>query len=123
MVIHWITFSSMQTIVELPEFRRRVTGLLKEEEKSALISYLAVHPQAGDLLQGTGGIRKLRWSAQGKGKSGGVRVIYYFHNAQMPLFLLTLFGKGEKANISKSERNDLARLTSALVKNYGGTHE
>lgn len=113
----------MQTIVELPEFRRRVTGLLKEEEKSALISYLAVHPQAGDLLQGTGGIRKLRWSAQGKGKSGGVRVIYYFHNAQMPLFLLTLFGKGEKANISKSERNDLARLTSALVKNYGGTHE
>ena len=123
MVIHWITFSSMQTIVELPEFRRRVTGLLKEEEKSALISYLAVHPQAGDLLQGTGGIRKLRWSAQGKGKSGGVRVIYYFHNAQMPLFLLTLFGKGEKANISKSERNDLAKLTSALVKNYGGTHE
>ena len=50
----------MQTIVELPEFRRRVTGLLKEEEKSALINYLAVHPQAGDLLQGTGGIRKLR---------------------------------------------------------------
>ena len=50
-------------------------------------------------MQGTGGIRKLRWSAQGKGKSGGVRVIYYHHSESMPLFLLTLFGKGEKATV------------------------
>ena len=59
-------------------------------------------------MQGTGGIRKLRWSAQGRGKSGGVRVIYYFHNETMPLFLLTVFGKGEKANLTKGVRNDLA---------------
>jgi len=71
-------------------------------------------------MQGTGGIRKLRWSAQGKGKSGGVRVIYYYHNKSMPLFLLTLFGKGEKSNLTKSERNDLAKFTSLLIKNYGG---
>ena len=70
-------------------------------------------------MQGTGGIRKLRWSAQGKGKSGGVRVIYYHHNESMPLFLLTLFGKGEKANLSKSECNDLTKFTSLLIKNYG----
>jgi hypothetical protein len=70
-------------------------------------------------MQGTGGIRKLRWSAKGKGKSGGVRVIYYFHNGTMPLFLLTLFGKGEKANLSKAERNELAKLTSLLRKIYG----
>lgn len=71
-------------------------------------------------MQGTGGIRKLRWSAHGKGKSGGVRVIYYYHNESIPLFLLTVFGKGEKANLSKSERNDLTRFTSLLVKQYGG---
>ncbi len=74
-------------------------------------------------MQGTGGIRKLRWSAQGRGKSGGVRVIYYFHNETMPLFLLTVFGKGEKANLTKDERNDLAKFTSLIVKNYGGHHE
>jgi len=74
-------------------------------------------------MQGTGGIRKLRWSAQGKGKSGGVRVVYYYHNGTMPLFLLTVFGKGEKANLSKSERNELAKFTALLRKHYGGNDD
>lgn len=71
-------------------------------------------------MQGTGGIRKLRWASGGKGKSGGVRVIYYYHNESIPLFLLTIFGKGEKANLSKTERNELSKFTSILAKNYGG---
>ncbi|WP_286876433.1 type II toxin-antitoxin system RelE/ParE family toxin [Marinimicrobium sp. UBA4509] len=111
---------AMQTIVELPEFIKRASNLLKDEEKASIINYLAFHPQGGDIMQGTGGIRKLRWSAQGKGKSGGVRVIYYYHNGSVPLFLLTVFGKGEKANISKSERNELSKLTDLLLKRYGG---
>lgn len=74
-------------------------------------------------MQVTGGIKKFRWAVQGKGKSGGVRVIYYYHNGGIPLFLLTVFGKGEKANISKSERNELSKLTSLLVKKYGGGYE
>jgi hypothetical protein len=110
----------MQTIVELPEFLRRSEKLLKESERQSIINYLASHPAAGDIMQGTGGIRKLRWSAQDKGKSGGVRIIYYFHNEKIPLFLLTVFGKGEKANLTKSERNELAKFTSLLIKNYGG---
>ena len=113
----------MQTIVELPEFLRKSRKLLKDSERQSIINYLALHPSSGDLLQGTGGIRKLRWSAQGKGKRGGVRVIYYRHNEAMPLFLLTVFGKGEKANISKGERNELATLSSLLVRNYGGQDE
>lgn len=111
---------SMQTIVELPEFIRKAQSVLKEGEKASIIGYLAVHPLSGDLIQGTGGIRKLRWSAQGKGKSGGVRVIYYCHNESIPLFLLTVFGKGEKANLSKAERNTLSKLTSLLLTQYGG---
>ena len=71
---------------------------------------------AGNIMQGTGGIRKLRWAAKGKGKSGGVIIIYYYHNESIPLFLLTVFGKGEKANLTKTERNDLAKLISLLVK-------
>ncbi|MCP5206758.1 MAG: type II toxin-antitoxin system RelE/ParE family toxin [Hahellaceae bacterium] len=113
----------MQTIVELPEFIRKASGLLKEDERLSIIKYLAVHPLSGDLMQGTGGIRKLRWAAQGKGKSGGVRVVYYYHNESIPLFLLTVFGKGERANISKSERNELSKFTSLLLKQYGGQNE
>jgi hypothetical protein len=112
----------MQTIVELPEFQKRAVNLLKGEERTRIINYLAFHPQSGDLMQGTGGIRKLRWSAKGKGKSGGVRVIYYYHNDTVPLFLLTVFGKGEKANLSKAERNDLAKFTGVLLKHYGGSN-
>ncbi len=108
----------MQTIVELPEFLRKSDKLLRNSEKQSMINCLALQPESGDIMQGTGGIRKLRWSAQGKGK--GVRVIYYYHNESLPLFLLTLFGKGEKANLTKAERNDLARFTSLLIKNYGG---
>ncbi len=110
----------MQTIVELPEFIRKSDKLLSQSEKNSIINYLALHPASGDIMQGTGGIRKLRWSAQGKGKSGGVRVIYYYHNQTIPLFLLTVFGKGEKSNLSKQERNELATITSLLVKNYRG---
>ena len=110
----------MQTIVELPEYTKRSDKLLNESESNSIINYLAAHPAAGNIMQGTGGIRKLRWSSQGRGKSGGVRVIYYYHNQSMPLFLLTLFGKGEKDNLTKGERNDLAKFTSQLISNYGG---
>jgi len=60
-------------------------------------------------------VRKLRWGRGGQGKSGGVRVIYYFHSEAMPLYLLTLFAKNERANIIKAERNDLAKLVDVLV--------
>ena len=111
---------AMQTIVELPEFLRKSDKLLTNSQRLSIINYWAEHPASGDVMQGTGGIRKLRWSAQGRGKSGGVRVIYYYHNESIPLFLLTVFGKGEKSNLSKSERNELAKFTSLLIKQYGG---
>lgn len=113
----------MQAIVELPEFHKRALSRLSAEEKVCVINYLAAHPAAGDLIRETGGLRKLRWATKGKGKSGGVRVIYYYHNEEIPLFLLTLFSKGEKANLSKAERNELAKLTELLKSTYGGTHE
>ncbi|WP_198342162.1 type II toxin-antitoxin system RelE/ParE family toxin [Nitrosococcus watsonii] len=67
-------------------------------------------------MQGTGSIRKLRWTRQGSGKSGGVRVVYYYHDERIPLYLLTAFGKGEKDNLSKAKRNELAKLVQLLVK-------
>lgn len=111
----------MLTIVELPEYQRRIKTLLTPEENIGLINHLASTPEGGVLLQGAGGIRKLRWAAKGKGKSGGVRVIYYFYNRTMPLFLLTVFGKSEKANITQAEAHELAELASLLKQHYGAS--
>ncbi len=105
----------MLTVAELPGYIRTANKLLTEAERLEIINYLAAHPKDGDLMEGTGGVRKLRWGRGGQGKSGGVRVIYYFHDAEMPLYLLTLFAKGERANLSKAERNELASLTALLV--------
>jgi hypothetical protein len=110
----------MQTIVELPEYLREAEKVLGDEEKSGIINILARKPKSGVLVTGTGGIRKLRWVRPGTGKSSGVRVIYYYHNQSIPLFLLTLFAKGEKSNLSKSERNDLAQLAQILRSHYAG---
>jgi hypothetical protein len=105
----------MITVAEVPEYLRRAEKLLSDAERRDVIEYLAAHPKAGDLMEGTGGVRKLRWGRGGQGKSGGVRVIYYFHSEVMPLYLLTLFAKNERANISKAERNELAGLVDILV--------
>src|SRR5689334_16973658 len=105
----------MMTVAELPAYQRRASKLLADEDRRAVVDYLAAHPKAGDLIEGTGGVRKLRWSRDGRGRSGGVRVIYYFHSEAMPLYLLTLFAKNERANLSKAECNELGELVEVLV--------
>lgn len=113
----------MITVAETVPFQRKVKQLLSDLEKSELISYLAENPSSGVLIQGTGGIRKLRWARSGVGKSGGVRVIYYFHNEMMPLYLLTLFGKNEKANITMEEKYILSKVVTELVKYWRQRNE
>ena len=110
----------MLTVAELSEYIRTADKLLSAAERQDVIRYLAENPKAGDLMEGTGGVRKLRWSRGSQGKSGGVRVIYYFHDAQMPLYLLTLFSKGDKVNLTKAERNELAGLVDVLVSIWKG---
>lgn len=107
--------STMITVAETHTFQKKVSKILSDKERNNLISYIASHPNAGDILQGTGGIRKLRWRKSGIGKSGGIRVIYYYHDEWMPLYLLTVFDKGEKANMTKSERNQLSKVVKELV--------
>jgi hypothetical protein len=113
----------MQTIVELPEYLRQSASLLGDDEKSRIINALARNPTAGVLISGTGGIRKLRWARPGTGKSSGVRIIYFYHNQGMPLFLLTLFAKGDISNLSKAERNELAHLAQILRSHYAGKRQ
>ena len=105
----------MITIAETESFLKKSSKLLPVEDKGNLISYLSEHPSAGDVIQGTGGIRKLRWAKGNKGKSGGFRVIYYFHNESMPLYLLAVFSKNEKINISSEEKHILSKSVKELV--------
>jgi hypothetical protein len=83
-----------------------------------VISFLAANPEAGDVIPETGGGRKLRWRARGRGKRGGVRVIYYYHNESLPVFLISVFAKNEKANLTKAERNEMKNLLPRLVAGY-----
>jgi mRNA-degrading endonuclease RelE of RelBE toxin-antitoxin system len=108
------------TVVETGRFLKDAARLMPEPARIALVEFVATNPQAGDLIPGTGGVRKLRWALPDRGKRGGARVIYYFHSERLPVFLLAAYGKNEKANLSKAERNAIARLVSMLVEGYPG---
>ena len=107
-------------VVETVTYQRKAEKLLTTEEQSSLITMLATDPECGVLVKGTGGVRKVRFATGGRGKSGSVRVVYFFHDLQMPLFLLTVFAKNKKANLSQAERNALKKLTANLVREFGG---
>lgn len=113
----------MITVAETKAFQRKIEQLLSDQEKEDLIAYLAEYPNAGTLMKNAGGIRKLRWAQSGRGKSGGIRVIYYFHSELMPVYLLAAFGKNEKANLSKEERNLLAKSVKELVASWRKRNE
>lgn len=80
-----------------------------------MVDALARHPHAGDLMAGTGGARKVRFPGRGKGKSGGYRTIHYFGGDDIPIFLLALVDKGQRANLSKAQRNELAQSLGGLA--------
>ena len=106
------------TVVETPEFLSSTRKLMSEEERAVLVDYLAYNPAAGDLMVGTGGVRKLRWGLEGRGKRGGARVVYFHHDAGMPLFALTAYAKNERADLSGQDRNHFKRLTALLVESF-----
>jgi len=109
----------MQTVVETTAYLSAAKGAgMSDDERQAVVDMIAADPEAGAIMPRCGGARKVRVAKPGGGKSGGYRVITYFGGADMPVFLLTVFGKGEKANLSEGEKNQLAALTKALRDTY-----
>jgi hypothetical protein len=106
------------SVIETQSYQTRGAKLLTRDEQDRVVEMIARDPTCGVVLKETGGIRKVRLAAGERGKSGGVRVVYYFHNDVMPAFLLTLFAKNEKDNLSKSERNSLAALVGELARHF-----
>ena len=106
------------TCVEMPGFLAAANRLLPDDERMRLIDYLACNPSAGDLIAGTGGLRKLRWGLPGRGKRGGARIITFFHNEDMPLFLIAAYAKNDKDNLSAADKAVFRQLVEKLVERY-----
>lgn len=106
----------MHAVCETHAFRRDAEDVgMSEDEVFDLITFLSENPTAGDPIAGTNGCRKLRRAGRGKGKSGGYRTITFYSGESCPVYLITVFGKGEKANLTKGERNSLAKIAKAIV--------
>jgi hypothetical protein len=100
----------LMVFIETPVFTRQVRELLTDESYAKFQVYLALNPDAGDVIQGTGGLRKVRWAAGGRGKSGGVRVIYFHLSAQAQCRMLLAYRKGIKDDLTPTEKKALRKL-------------
>jgi hypothetical protein len=108
----------MITIVDLPSYQVEADRIFSDDERDELADFIAANPHFGKIIPGTGGVRKIRWRARGHGKRGGARVIYYFRDLNMPVFLLAVYAKGEKLDLSAGEKDQVRRLVDHLVRQY-----
>lgn len=106
------------TVVETRPFIADAEKCLSDSEHEEFIEHIACNPTAGVVIPGTGGVRKIRWGAAGRGKRGGVRVIYYYHSERIPLFLLTVYAKSHKAALSPGEKAAMRRIVSEIIASY-----
>ncbi len=111
----------MHTVIETDSYLRDAKGAgMSEDERGEAANVISESPLGGAIMAETGGVRKVRLAGRGKGKSGGYRVIWWFGGDDIPVFLLSVFGKGEKDNLSKAECNALRRMTATLRESLTG---
>lgn len=110
---------AMHSVVETPDYLvdARATGI-DDAERIAIVDAIAADPEAGDEIKGTGGARKIRFAGRGKGKSGGYRIITFYSGQDVPVFLLNVFSKGERVDLTQAERNALKAELPMLVEEY-----
>jgi len=97
-------------IIETPIFTKLITGLMSDDEYKDLQEALVTRPEMGPLIKNSGGLRKVRWSLEGRGKSGGVRVIYYWMSADDQLYMLLAYPKNEQANLTDAQVSTLRKI-------------
>jgi hypothetical protein len=108
------------TVVELPLFQRLARDVWDDAEREAFVDFIARNPEAGDVIPETGGVRKVRWRRQGSGKRGGARVIYFYHDPQMPLFLMLAYAKAEREDMTPDQMKQVRALAAVLRQEYRG---
>jgi hypothetical protein len=105
-------------VVELAGYRRRADELLTPDERDAVIDLVAYEPACGDVIPGTGGLRKVRIGRGGSGKRGGARVIYYFYSAEFPVVLMALYAKNEKDDLTARDKKALAGTLTEIMASW-----
>jgi len=108
----------VQTVVETPSYLRAAEAIFTEAERQDIVAMVAANPDCGEAIAGTGGFRKVRVARSGMGKRGGARLIYIWRNEAFPVFLVTVYAKNEKENLSKKERNELAKHADEIFAKY-----
>lgn len=103
-------------VVETPVFTRRVLTLLRDDDYRLLQYQLVARPEVGNVIRGSGGLRKIRWAATGRGKRGGVRVIYYWAADQEIIVMLLIYGKNEQDDLTSEQLRLLKRLVNEEFK-------
>ena len=104
----------MITIIELPTFLKAVKKLLSEDDKRRLYASLVKNPTKGDVIQGGSGIRKIRFALGGKGKSGGCRVIYYYHASESEILMITAYAKNSQEDLTQEQKKSIRDLIKKL---------
>ena len=107
-------FDIPMTVVETAQFLRQARDVWTENERADFVDFIARNPESGDVIPETGGVRKLRWRRQGSGKRGGVRVIYFYYTANVPLFLLMIYAKAVRGDVSPDAKKVLAEFAARL---------
>jgi hypothetical protein len=107
----------IMVIIETSIFTKKITTLLNDEEYRALQNVLVERPGSGDIIQGSGGIRKIRWGASGHGKRGGARVIYYWATNHDQIFMLYAYSKNELDDLTKGQLSALRETVVSEFKN------
>jgi hypothetical protein len=102
-------------VIQLVSFRKATKKLFSAAELEALIEFLGNYPEKGDVIAGTGGLRKLRWALAGRGKRGGSRVIYYYHRPEWQVLLITAYAKNEKEDLSPKEKKLFSELMREIL--------
>ena len=107
------------TIVETASYLADAKKLMTDEERAGVVDMIASDPACGDLIVGGGGVRKVRYAIGSKGKSGGVRVIYYYHSGDYPAFLLMVYPKNVRTDLSADQTYAVAAFAKRMTKTYG----
>ncbi len=102
--------------VETPIFTREVHDLIPDDDYRNLQFALLLRPEAGSIIPGSGGLRKVRWGSAGKGKRGGLRVIYYWNKAEECIYMLLVYGKSRQVDLTKEQLRTLRKLVKENLK-------
>lgn len=102
------------TVAETIVFQRQAEAIWNDDERQEFVAFIATNPKAGDIVPGTGGVRKVRWARSGGGKRGGARVIYFYHDADHPLYLLMAYAKARKEDMNPAQKRAVRELVTML---------